>query len=144
MLAALLNSQFKELEFTSDSLRIKTQEQLHDAYQVMRNLTEEDQEAISRPASSNSLLSRIFQNNATHVDEVISYLALPKIHHDDCPLLWWKNNKNRFPVLSKLARKYLAIPVTSTPSKRLFSEIGNVMTIKRTQLALNTFENFVL
>src|SRR5439155_25700970 len=88
MLAALLNSQFKELEFTSDSLRIKTQEQLHDAYQVMRNLTEEDQEAILRPASSNSLLSRIFQNNATHIDEVISYLALSKIHHDDCPLLW--------------------------------------------------------
>jgi len=47
MLAALLNSRFKELEFTSDSLCIKTQEQLHDAYQVMRNLTEEDQEAIS-------------------------------------------------------------------------------------------------
>jgi len=37
----------------------------------------------------------------------------------------------------------LAIPTTSTPSERLFSEAGNVMTIKRTQLALNTLENLV-
>ena len=143
MLAALLDPRFKELKFASDSLRIITQEQLKDAYQDMRNLTSEDQETELQPVSSNSLLARMFQNNTIHVDEVSSYLALPKVHPDDCPLLWWKTNKTRFPVLSKLARKYLAIPATSTPSERLFSEAGNVMTIKRTQLAPNTLENLV-
>ena len=143
MLAALLDPRFKELKFASDSLRIKTQEQLNDAYQNMRNLTDEDQEAILQPVSSNSLLARIFQNNDTHVDEVTSYLALPKVHHDDCPLLWWKTNKTRFSVLLKVARKYLAIPATSTLSERLFSEAGNVMIIKRTQLAPNILENLV-
>ena len=38
---------------------------------------------------------------------------------------------------------YLAILTTSIPSKRLFSKAGNVMTIKRTQLAFNTLENLV-
>jgi hypothetical protein len=85
----------------------------------------------------------MFQNNIIHVDEVASYLALPKVHPDDCPLLWWKNNKTRFPILSKLARKYLAISASSTPSERLFSEAGNVMTIKRTQMTSNTLENLV-
>ncbi|CAB5330942.1 unnamed protein product [Rhizophagus irregularis] len=144
MLAALLDPRFKELRFASNSLRIRTQEQLKSAYQEMKNLTSnEDQESELQPVSSNSLLARMFQNDAISIDEVANYLALPKIHHDDCPLTWWRINKTRFPVLSKLARKYLAIPATSTPSERLFSEAGNVMTIKRTQLAPNILENLV-
>jgi hypothetical protein len=143
MLAALLDPRFKELGFASSSLRLRIQEQLRNAYQDMRILTGENQEVELHPVASNSLLARIFQDNVTHVDEVANYLALPKIHHDDCPLTWWKTNKTRFPILSKLARKYLAIPATSTPSERLFSEAGNVMTIKRTQLAPNMLENLV-
>ena len=143
MLAALLDPRFKELRFASNSLRVRTQEQLKDAYQDMKNLNNEDQEVESQPVPSNSLLARMFQNDAINVDEVANYLALPKIHHDDCPLKWWRINKTRFPVLSKLARKYLAIPATSTPCERLFSEAGNVMTIKRTQLAPNMLENLV-
>ncbi|GBC44168.2 zinc finger BED domain-containing protein 1-like [Rhizophagus irregularis DAOM 181602=DAOM 197198] len=105
-------------------------------------VTGENQEVELQSVSSNSLLARIFQDNVTHV-KVANYLALPKIHHDDCPLTWWKTNKTRFLVLSKLARKYLAIPATSTLSEKLFSEAGNVMTIKRTQLAPNMLENLV-
>src|SRR5436305_5334253 len=142
MLAALLDPRFKRLEFASESLRNITHEQLKNVYQNIKSLTEENQ-AESRPTSSNSLLARMFQNNYICEDEVANYLALPKVHPDDCPLLWWKTNKTRFPVLSKLARKYLAIPATSTPSERLFSEASNIMTIKRTQLAPNTLENLV-
>src|SRR3990170_5803446 len=120
MLAALLDPRFKSLKFASELLRINTHEQLKCEYQVMKNLTNEDQETESRPTSSNSLLARMFQNNHIGIDEVANYLALPEIHPDDCPLLWWKINKTRFPVLSKLARKYLAIPATAIPSERLF------------------------
>ena len=88
MLAALLDPRFKDLEFASEILRMRTHEQLKDAYQDMKNLTNEDQEAESKPVSSNSLLARMFQNNYIHVDEVINYLTMPKIHFDDCPLLW--------------------------------------------------------
>src|SRR3989337_2503174 len=95
------------------------------------------------PVSSNSLLARIFQNSSIRIDEIASYLALPKVHPDECPLMWWKTNRTRFPILSKVARKYLAIPATSTPSERLFSEAGNIMTIKRTQLSSTTLENLV-
>ncbi len=143
MLAALLDPRFKELEFASESLRIKTHEQLKNAYQDMRNLTTENQESEIEPVSSNSLLARIFQNNSIRIDEIASYLALPKVHPDECPLMWWKTNRTRFSILSKVARKYLAIPATSTPSERLFSEAGNIMTIKRTQLSSNTLENLV-
>ena len=32
------------------------------------------------------------------------------------PLAWWKLHDSRFPRISKLARKYLAIPASSAPS----------------------------
>ena len=57
-------------------------------HQDMKNLPNEDQEAESRPISSNSLLITMFQNNYIHVDEVTNYLTIPKIHFDDCLLLW--------------------------------------------------------
>ncbi|CAB4374006.1 unnamed protein product [Rhizophagus irregularis] len=87
MLAALLDPRFKDLEFASETLRLQTHEQLKDAYKNMKILTNESQEAESRPTSSNSLLARMFKNSHTYVDEVTNYLALPKIHLDDCPLL---------------------------------------------------------
>ncbi len=50
------------------------------------------------------------------------------------PLLWWKENQNKYPVLAKLARMYLAIPATSTPSERVFSVASKVISKFRNRL----------
>ena len=50
------------------------------------------------------------------------------------PLLWWKNREVLYPILSKLAKKYLAIPASSVPSERIFSLAGNLVTKKRVNL----------
>ena len=50
------------------------------------------------------------------------------------PLCWWKENAFRYPILSHLARKYLAIPATSVPSERAFSSAGNIVSVKRSCL----------
>ncbi|CAG8761130.1 17685_t:CDS:2, partial [Funneliformis caledonium] len=68
-LAALLDPRFKDLKFASKSLRIRTYEQLKNAHQNMRNLTDEDQEVEFRAVSSNSLLARMFQDNINCADE---------------------------------------------------------------------------
>ena len=47
------------------------------------------------------------------------------------PLVWWKRNEDRYPALAKMARKYLAVPATSTPSERAFSIAGCVINKKR-------------
>lgn len=47
------------------------------------------------------------------------------------PLIWWKENEGRYPALSKMARKYLALPATSTPSERAFSIAGSIVNKKR-------------
>ncbi|KNZ57828.1 uncharacterized protein VP01_2062g2 [Puccinia sorghi] len=37
-------------------------------------------------------------------------------------LLYWKNQKSKYPVLSKMARCFLCIPATSAASERVFSK----------------------
>ena len=53
-------------------------------------------------------------------------------------LMWWKQHAVRFPYLSRLARRYLAMPATSASVERLFSVAGQVVTAKRARLDPST------
>lgn len=75
------------------------------------------------------------QTNMEEEDEVSRYVRLRDIKVKEDPLNWWLNNRNNFPTLTQLARKYLSIPATSVPSERLFSDAGNHISAKRTRLA---------
>lgn len=66
--------------------------------------------------------------------ELNTYLLTPPIDKEEDPLAWWKVHKLSFPRLARLARKYLCIPATSSPSERLFSTSGNIVTCQRTCL----------
>ncbi|XP_059418261.1 E3 SUMO-protein ligase ZBED1-like [Carassius carassius] len=73
-------------------------------------------------------------DHATIEAEFNSYILIPKIHSEQDPLAWGGIHKVNFPQLSKLAEKYLCVPATSTPSERLFSTSGNVVTCQRASL----------
>ncbi|KAK7934198.1 hypothetical protein WMY93_005094 [Mugilogobius chulae] len=53
--------------------------------------------------------------------EMQSYLMIPEMDSDADPLEWWKTQEVNFPRLGKLAKKYLCIPASSSPSERAFS-----------------------
>nr|XP_055046939.1 zinc finger BED domain-containing protein 4-like [Misgurnus anguillicaudatus] len=63
--------------------------------------------------------------------ELNSYLTAPVIDGEENPLTWWKQHQINFP---RLACRYPCVPVTSTPSERLFSAAGNVVTCQRSCL----------
>uniref|UniRef100_A0A8C7ZPT4 BED-type domain-containing protein n=1 Tax=Oryzias sinensis TaxID=183150 RepID=A0A8C7ZPT4_9TELE len=48
------------------------------------------------------------------------YLSEPVIAQSGQPLVYWQNNKSRFPALAQAARTYLCAPCTSVDSERLF------------------------
>ena len=66
--------------------------------------------------------------------EMEEYTRIPTIDGDDDPLLWWKCHTKKFPLLSRLARRYLAISAISSPSERLFSKAGQIVSSQKTQL----------
>lgn len=67
-------------------------------------------------------------------NELEQYQATPKLDFEDNPLQWWKSNSSNYPLLSTVARKYLCVCATSSPSERVFSCSGNIVTPFRTSL----------
>ncbi|CAI2166161.1 3917_t:CDS:2 [Funneliformis geosporum] len=55
-------------------------------------------------------------------NEVDNYLKM-KSNRKIMPLIWWENNKTKFPFLSQLAKEYLEITVTSISNECLFSAV---------------------
>ena len=72
--------------------------------------------------------------------EIEAYTATDSVqmHNEDgdetSPLQWWRDHERDFKTLSGLAKKYLCIQATSSPSERLFSKAGQVITPRRAQL----------
>jgi len=85
-------------------------------------------------------LDILFPDNerCSEQNELDKYVKENAINKNACPLAWWKENSSRYPNISKLAKKYLCIPSTSTPSERAFSTAGNIITAKRNCLSGET------
>ena len=59
-------------------------------------------------------------------------------------LQWWKNHEKSLPLLSKFAKKVLAIPASSGKSERVFSTGGNFVTAKRTRLNPSKVQSLIV
>lgn len=68
-------------------------------------------------------------------DEIESYLADIPSPRTAKALDVWRGLVSQFPILSKMAKDYLAIPATSIPSKQIFLQAGDLITKKRNHLA---------
>jgi hypothetical protein len=145
LISALLDPRIKSLEFVdNEEVRNKTKDLLKNKYDQLK--TNSSLTVSTTPAtlsSGQSSLFSIFKRNSTQDDELTTYLSLPELDFDLNPFIWWHDHKERFPILSKLARIYLPIPATSTPSERLFSDAGNLLTAKRTRLNPELFNRLM-
>ena len=75
--------------------------------------------------------------------EVNHYLDSHQSDPELTILQWWKKNEMIYPRLSKLAKKYLAIPANSVPSERVFSLTGALVNKKRNRMNSKNIDLFV-
>ena len=66
--------------------------------------------------------------------ELELYYKLPKMQMTGDPLAFWKASVATYPILARLAKRFLAIPATSVKCERLFSTAGNIVTDLRNRL----------
>nr|XP_009802456.1 PREDICTED: zinc finger BED domain-containing protein RICESLEEPER 2-like [Nicotiana sylvestris] len=59
-------------------------------------------------------------------------------------LAWWKANSPRFPILAKMDRDVLAIPISSVASESAFSTGGRILDQFRSSLTLKLVETLIL
>ena len=58
-------------------------------------------------------------------------------------LNWWRVNAPKFPILARISRDVLAIPITTVPSESVFSTGGRVLDSFRSSLAPKTAEGLI-
>ena len=83
-----------------------------------------------------------FENNGTSsVDEFERFKSLQKmINFSEDPLEWWKANEKAFPMMYKLAKKYLVVPPSSAAVERLFKTAKLVQDPMRASMKTGTLE----
>ncbi|KAK6169740.1 hypothetical protein SNE40_020731 [Patella caerulea] len=70
-------------------------------------------------------------------EEIVNFRRDIVIPMSANPLEWWRKNNANYPILSKLAMKYLSIPATSLPSERVFSTAGDILSAQRSTIKRN-------
>jgi len=150
LLPSLLDPRIKDLSFVSIEQRFETEELLSIKYNDEKekslesnsttNLTQEEDDDSQK---YDSIFASFKTLSMEERNEVTDYLAIKKINFEHDPLVWWRGQEEIFPILSKLARKYLAVYACSTSSERLFSDAGNLLTAKRTQMSPKLFKTIM-
>jgi len=152
LLPSLFDPRIKELSFVSISQRFNAEDLLRDIYNQEKillpsstsNLTQINlRENKKRPQKYGSILASFKKPVIPAIDEVTEYLAIREIDIESDPLMWWNDQQKSFPVLSRLAKKYLAVSACSTSSERLFSDAGNMLTSKRTRMSPKLFQKML-
>jgi hypothetical protein len=99
--------------------------------------------AIGSPIVGKTKLEQEFaqyksrQRSRVHKSELDTYLE--EACEEDTPdfdvLGWWKRRANNFPILSAMARNFLAIPLSTVASESAFSCGGRILGDTRSSLA---------
>lgn len=133
------------MKLWTDEIRNNTINDLRTEFKIWESIVIADKPAepatISSSSSAPSFMKNIFSTNQRQVnyeieiDNYLNEMITPIAPESTDVYQWWHTNQHSFPILSRIARKYLSIPATSVPSERLFSDAGNQITSKRTRLS---------
>ncbi|MBW0491999.1 hypothetical protein O181_031714 [Austropuccinia psidii MF-1] len=72
---------------------------------------------------------------STLESEIERFFSEPPERKETDILLFWKSRKSMFPTLYVMARKYLSIPATSSPSERVFSGGCKILSYQQATLS---------
>jgi hAT family C-terminal dimerisation region len=155
LLSALLDPRCKKLDDFDHSTYLDVKNKLCELYKEKKILENERKEKQNQNQEndeySNTVVNLLYtpsllkslDKEEVAQNEMEEYLDLAQIGLNNNPLEWWKSHSVKFPILSEISKIYLAVPATSTPSERLFSDAGNLLTSKRTRMLPELFKRMI-
>src|SRR6266540_2734975 len=139
---SFFDPRFKSLDFIkSQQICNNVIKKLHEEYKILKqnlnsNFITSDENKDNLTTIENfwkKKNSRIITPVKDEFQHYLSLSELPALEEYD-PFKWWTTNKTEYPVLHKLAIKYLSIPAISVPSERLFLDVNNLITPQQNHL----------
>ncbi|GBC41325.2 ubiquitin-conjugating enzyme [Rhizophagus irregularis DAOM 181602=DAOM 197198] len=130
ILFSLLDPRIKRLSFISGPERSVVKDLLYEKYIEMETNIEADNHIHKYKQSqkrTSSILANLKKPVRSMGAEVIEYLDQEEIGLENSPFTWWKERKEKFPILYPFAMKYLSVYTTSTVNEKLFSEAYNLI-----------------
>ena len=148
--ASFFDKRFSQLKFLEDRHKDEVMEDIKDELKVLaekeRNTVQSDTE--KEPPKKNRFLGAGLLDSEDEVvggvdDELDRYSKERKLKGEGDPFDWWRNRRQEYPLMAKLARKYLSVQGTSTPAERVISRLGNVLTKRRQRLSGEIFSKMM-
>ena len=143
----------KSFSLSDWGMKIEKESLLHfkkmykDKYYKKENDKEAEIPEKRRKLDNNLLdLKSVFSNRnktSNWENEINEYLEAPCAHEDTNILHWWRDHKNVYPNLSKMAKDIFSIMSTSVPVERQFSNASLVDVPRRRSLKEDIFKNLV-
>ena len=88
--------------------------------------------------------SKRLNMNDLNDSEISSYLDEDLSLESQCPLSFWRSKASKYPILSNLAKKFLAIPASSGGVERVFSIAGSITRARRAKIYSQNLEDVIL
>lgn len=158
--ATLLDPRYKASLFTEEEAEQYKQDLIREL--EILNATSDDEKPVSNgcgigSSSKNSYgddnlwsliddmkKAKVPKEKATLPEEmVVMYLEEEVLEHNCDPLTYWNFKKSSWPVLSKLAVRFLGCPPSIVPSERLFSTSNENSSFSQSRLAMEHFEKLI-
>jgi hypothetical protein len=146
----------KNLSFVSARNRFAAEELLREKFNEMKDELDQELDTTISDTIANkqskkktkkmkqfTVLANLKKPQTPISDEIEEYLKLEEIDLEENCSTWWYEKREKFPVLSRLAKKYLAVYACSTASERLFSDAGNLLTVKRARTSPALFKRII-
>ena len=125
--------QYQDREIAVKRARFLKEQQ--DALETLEDKEEEDESD-----------AELYQKGPIELDpetEFTIYLIQLVLPRETNIYQYQKAKQFKYPIVSRIARDYLAIPATSAPSERVFSSGGDIVTQKRNRLTRNSVRMIV-
>ncbi|XP_069085811.1 zinc finger BED domain-containing protein 4 [Pleurodeles waltl] len=105
--------------------------------------TFDDQDSIWSLMDSMKKSKEIKEKAKLPEEIVVAYLGEEVLEHNCDPLAYWNLKKLCWPVLSKLAVRFLGCPPSIIPSERLFNTSNENISVSQSRLMIEHFEKLI-
>lgn len=146
IIATALDPRYKNLNWLSVTQKEHVKKTMENYYNILKSKMDTETPAsiearLHMDDEEDTFFDVSFENSGEINivnNEFDEYFSARSVDRKSCPLMWWREQEKMFPMLAKLARKYLCIPASSVASERHFSTAGRIIRKDRVRLLPET------